>query len=170
MRVPPKLDVHLANLLICPLLDSDAARLLISYAHLSEMRRANPKLQLHPIKVKCVTASGRELEIYGQVWLPVRVGGFSWKFPFLVGKRLCGFPILGSDSFAKTQLVLDVARSRCHFALASKTLIKLVGFKNSNVSFQSVALGGGDQENRIGKLAPQRAESWPSWLRNIPMY
>jgi hypothetical protein len=76
-----------------------------------------------------------------------------------VSKRLRGFPILESHFFAKTQLVLGMARSRCHFAFVPKTLITLVGSTNSNVSFQSVSfVVGGDKEIRVGKLAPQRAE------------
>jgi hypothetical protein len=169
--LPPKLEVQLGNLLTCALLDSGAARSLISHAHLSEMQKANPKLELHPVELKCVTASGQGLPICGQVWLPVRVAGFTWKFPFLVGRRLCGFRILGADFFAKTQLVLDVARSKCHFAFAPETVIKLGGRKNSDVLFQTASVvGQGGQGIRTGKLAPERGKIWLNWLRNIPMY
>jgi hypothetical protein len=112
------------------------ARSLISYTQQREIQQADPKLRLFSIDVKCVTASGQDLPICGQVWLSVKIHGFFWKFPFLMSRQLCGFPIIGSDFLVKTQLVLDVARFRCHFAVFPRSFIKLVCSEHPKLQFQ----------------------------------
>lgn len=77
------------------------------YHHL---RKKDAGIKIIPATVKCVTASGHDLDIIGQTKFSLKVGGFSWKWEFLVSRRLIGCPILGVDFIKENRMVLDLGQ------------------------------------------------------------
>jgi hypothetical protein len=114
-----RLEVQIGILRFGALLDSRCMRSLISQKHFQDLWRANTKLQLEPTEVNCVTASGQNLEILGEIKFPLKIEGFSWKWSFLVSKKLTGHTILGAHFIRKPRMVLELARAKCHFELES---------------------------------------------------
>jgi hypothetical protein len=78
------------------------------------------------------------MEVLGEVRLCVKIHGFSWKFPFVVVKRLVVPLLLGTDFFMKTGLVLDVPKCRCHFDFAPDNHVPFSGSQLSNFALQAV--------------------------------
>jgi hypothetical protein len=78
------------------------------------------------------------MEVLGEVRLGVKIHGFSWKFPFVVAKRLVVPLLLGTDFFMKTGLVLDVPKCRCHFDFAPDNHVPFSGSQLSNFALQAV--------------------------------
>jgi hypothetical protein len=139
------------------LIDTGSTRSLISHEQFKLMQLANSGLSIMPVTVHCVTASGQSLRILGEVVILVKIVGFTWKFHFLVSQRLWGPPILGMHFMIKTQLVLDVARRKCHFAFAPKVVINLSGEENARFQVHTISLQGrAESEIVTGSLTPQR--------------
>jgi hypothetical protein len=108
MSPRPKILAQLGNLVLLVLIDSGSTRSLISLVLFKRMQLADPRLCLRPVSLQCFTASGHKLDVLGEVELPVKIQGFSWKFTFLVARHLSGSPIFGVDFMKKTRMVLDV--------------------------------------------------------------
>jgi hypothetical protein len=116
---------QLGNLVLRVLIDSGSTRSLISLLLFKRMQLANPSLCLRPVSLQCFTASGHKLDVFGEVELPVKIQGFSWKFTFLVAHLLSGAPIFGVDFMKKTRMVLDVQARHVWFAFAPDRRIEL---------------------------------------------
>jgi hypothetical protein len=72
-----------------------------------------------------MTASGQDLQVMGEVKVAVKIHGYSWRWVFLVSKRLQETAIFGEDFMADTRLVLDLANARIHFNFAAGKFISL---------------------------------------------
>jgi hypothetical protein len=100
------------------LLDSGSDRSLISVRHYQQLTLGGPEPQLIDSLLSCVTASGQNLDIIGEIQVALKLHGFPWRWSFLVSKRLQGQSILGTHFMIKTRMVLDLARYRAYFAFA----------------------------------------------------
>jgi hypothetical protein len=58
------------------------------------------------------------MKVLSEISLALKIQGFSWKFRFMVVKRLIVPLLLGSDFFTKKGLVLHMPKLRCHFHFA----------------------------------------------------
>jgi len=128
-------EAQIGNLCLKVLIDSGCMRSVISFGHFQDMRRGDPKLQLLETNVTCVTASGESLDIVGEVKVTIKIHGFSWKWKFLVSKKLRSQTILGVDFISKTKMILDVGSHQCYFAFAPSVRIKF--FQNRNIRLGS---------------------------------
>ena len=72
------IQAQLCNQLLGVLIDTGSTRSLISHEQFKIMQRANSGLSLMPVVVHCVTASGQNLRILGEVVFLVKIAGFTW--------------------------------------------------------------------------------------------
>jgi hypothetical protein len=84
----PRIEVFMGNLRVNALLDSGSTRSIISQKQFQELRCANTKLQCEQTNVNCVMASGQSLEILGEIQVLPKIQRFSWRYRFLVSKKL----------------------------------------------------------------------------------
>lgn len=108
------------------------------YHHL---RKKDAGIKIIPATVKCVTASGHDLDIIGQTKFSLKVGGFSWKWEFLVSRRLIGCPILGVDFIKENRMVLDLGQGRFSFGFAPNRYFYFGG------------------EERVSRCTPQKLQA-----------
>jgi hypothetical protein len=95
----PKTQAQVGNLLLPAILDSGSVRSLIDFQCFDRLNQVIPKSVCCDIDYKCVTASRQPLEVLEEVCLAIDVHGFSWKFLFLVVKKLAVPVISGTDFF-----------------------------------------------------------------------
>ena len=127
-------EAQIGNLCLKVLIDSGSMRSVISFEHFQDMR-GDRKLQLLETNVTCVTASGESLHIVGEVNVTIKIHGFSWKWKFLVSKKLRSQTILGVHFISRTKMILDVGSHQCYFAFALSVRIKF--FQNRNFPLSS---------------------------------
>ena len=118
---PPEIEAQLGCSNIPVLLDTGSERSLISCKHLEQITSLGVKPRLSRVQLNCVTASGQSLEIIGEIKLCLKIQGFSWRWKFLVSRKLQGSSILGRDFIAKTKMVIDIGNSCLYFAFAPET-------------------------------------------------
>jgi len=153
---PPIIEAQIGRGNFRALLDSGSAKSLISFRHFQQIASAGEHHKLVPTDLSCITASGQSLQVIGEVKLKLNVQGFTWKWPFLVSKKLHGPPILGVDFMVGTNLVLDLAKSRVYFGFAPQKFIKLIQ-QNGEVSGQQTVRLSNKVSNVVcGKLDPSQ--------------
>jgi hypothetical protein len=130
--LPPRIEAQVGRLHIPVLLDSGSVRSLVSFRHFLQLTLGGAERKLVPTEVNCVSASGQNHEIVGEVQVTLKIGGFSWPCIFLVSKRLQGQPILGADFITKTGLVLDLGQSKAYFRFGPHEYVSFLGSKRGS--------------------------------------
>jgi hypothetical protein len=82
-HVLPRIEAQVARLNIPVLVDSGSTRSLLSFRHYQQLSLRNSQSRLTSTKVKCVTASGHDLEVIGELQVTLKIHGFSWPWSFL---------------------------------------------------------------------------------------
>jgi hypothetical protein len=102
----PTLYVELGFGLLPALLDSGAARSMISVSAYDRLKQAAPFVQVTPINVNCITAARQSFPVSTAVTCKIRIDRYTWKFTFYVVENLACPVILGSDFLGKTGLLM----------------------------------------------------------------
>ena len=168
MGSPPRIEAQVAKLHLPVLLDSGSARSLITFHQFQQLNLGGPELKLLPTELSCVTASGQNLEIVGEVKVTVKIHGFSWYWTFLVSKRLQGPPILGVDFISRTNLVLDIGSARCHFRFAPGEYISFIRGTGSSSCSQTISLSARSPHIQCGKLSRIQRERLEKLIHQYP--
>lgn len=90
-------EAQIGKLHLQVLLDSGSVRSLISFGDFQKLNLGGQPPKLTAVDVKCSSASGDNLVIIVEALITLKIHGFSWKWKFLVSKKLRGRPILGMD-------------------------------------------------------------------------
>jgi hypothetical protein len=114
-----------------------------------------------------VTASGEDLEILGEIRALLRIEGFSWKWKFLVSKKLTSHIILVADFINKSRMVLDLARARCYFSFAPIVIIPLSGHAKHSYQVTMVSTVSKLSQIRTGRLSTEKRKKSEFWWGNI---
>lgn len=143
----PCVDINVKDIRCYTLLDSGAARSLISLESYKKLAKANVILGVRKSSMVCRTASLSPLPIQFEVVFKFKIEGFSWKWNFLVAQDL-GLPcILGADFLRKSGLVLDVQGSCFYFKFNRRVLIPFKGKQRASSGIREVECDQ-DQEKR----------------------
>jgi hypothetical protein len=112
--------------------------------------------KLSAVDVRCISASGDNLDILGEALVKLKIHGFSWNWKLLVSRKLCGRPILGMDFISRNKLVLDFGEGKCYFGFAPAVKIPLVMPRRGvGCSQTTVRSGEHGPEFRCGTLNAQ---------------
>ena len=159
---------QIGSLCLNVLIDSGSMRSVISFGHFQDMRRGDPKSQLLVTKLTCVTASGESLFIVGEVKVTIKIHGFSWKWKFLVSKRLRSQTILGVDFLSRTKMILDLGSHQGYFAFAPSVVIKFCQNKNYRLCSRTCQLSARSSQVQTGKLSAGQRASLESLISQYP--
>jgi hypothetical protein len=164
----PWIEAQVGKLHLSVLLDSGSGRSLVSLRDYQNLNLGGQTENLEPTEVECADAAGQSLGIVGEVKVMVKIQGFSWKWAFLISKKLRGAPILGVDFMAKTQLVLDFSSNKCHFAFAPHVRVPLIMRMETSRCFQTRYNSRRFLEVRCGKLNPQQLRKLEDLIQQYP--
>jgi hypothetical protein len=78
----PKIEAQVGQRVLSVLIDTGSMKSLISFEHYSRLNIRGAQPRLLSTEVNCVTASGQDLEIMGQVKVPLKINGFSLAMDF----------------------------------------------------------------------------------------
>jgi hypothetical protein len=106
----PTLYVELGFGLLPALLDSGAARSMMSVSACDRLKQAVPFVQVTPVKVNCVTMARQSFLVCTAVTCNVRIDRYTWKFTFYIVENLACPDILG-----KTGLLMDICDGFAYF-------------------------------------------------------
>jgi hypothetical protein len=100
------------------------------------------------------------MDVLGEVELPVKIQGFSWKFTFLVARHLSGSPIFGVDFMKKTRMVLDVQARHVWFGFAPDRRIELADAVQSKLFSCTTTVVDQSQSSIVtGQLSASRKQA-----------
>ena len=125
-------------------------------------------MQLLETDVTCVTASGESLDIVGEVNMTIKIHGFSWKWKFLVSKKLRSQTILGVDFISRTKMIVDVGSHQCYFAFAPSVKIKFFQNRNFPLSSRTCQLSARNSKVQTGKLSARQRARLDSLISQYP--
>jgi hypothetical protein len=111
----PTLHVDLGFGLQPALLDSGAARSMMSVSVYERLKQAVPSFQVIPVKINCITAARQSFPVCTAVTCKIRIDRYTWKFPFYIVEYLACPVILGSDFLGKTGLLMDICEGVAYF-------------------------------------------------------
>jgi hypothetical protein len=89
------------------------------------------------IDYKCITAPRQPLEVLEDIRLAIKVHGFSWKFQFLVVKKLEVPVILGTD-FLRRRALCRCPESQYYFRFAPDEYVMCSSLYTSNFALQAM--------------------------------
>jgi hypothetical protein len=150
------------------LIDSGSTRSIISDRQLQLLKQRWPKVKTSPSDVTCVTASGENLDILGEVQLIVKIQGFSWNWSFLVSRKLQGVPILGADFLGRTQMILDFSRGRLHFGFAPREYVRFLKDEGRPVCLQVKDTHGSLSKIKCGEMSVEQKDRLEKIISQYP--
>jgi hypothetical protein len=142
--------------------------LLISFRHYQQLNQGGPELKLAHTDVACVTASGQNLSIVGEVQVRVKIQGFSWPCVFLVSKRLQGQPIFGVDFIVKAKMVIDICGSRRYVGFAPAVSVPFCSSNGPLVCLQMTQPSLSGSPIRCGHLSAHQRWKLENLVHKYP--
>jgi hypothetical protein len=165
---PPRVQAQVAKAHLQVLLDTGSTRSLISLRQFQQLSLGAPKLKLCPTEVGCISGSGQSLEIVGEVKVTLKIQSFSWRWTFLISKRLGRPPILGVDIISRTNMVLDLGSARGYFRFSPGVYFPFVRDAGGSGCFQSVFVSARSPDIRSGKLTRHQKEMVERLINRYP--
>jgi len=120
------------------------------------------------MELTCVTASGHNLEIMGEVRATLRINKFSWPWRFLVGKKLKGQPILGVDFISRSNLVLELEKFSCYFRFAAGVQIPFCKSTEILSLLYNICLDNKLPPVQCGKRSPRQKKELELIVQQYP--
>ena len=164
----PRIRAQIGNLNCVVLLDSGSSRSIISERHFQLLNRGGQDFKLFDTELTCMTASGHNLEIMGEVRATLRINKFSWPWRFLVGKKLKGQPILGVDFISRSNLVLDLGKSSCYFRFAAGVQIPFCESAGRSSSLYNICVDNNSPAVQCGKISPRQKKEIELIVQKYP--
>lgn len=128
----PYIVIGVGNTTFQCLVDSGAARSLISRKTFEELKLQRKVMRTESTSLQCMTASQAPLKVDMVASLHFKIECFSWTWKFLVASELGVEVILGADFIAHSGLVLDLALRVGHFKFDPKVPVSLAGVTTVN--------------------------------------
>ena len=120
----PRLQLTVGKRPCLGLLDSGSAVSLIDERVFGEMGA-----KLEPTDLKLHSALAQLLQVKGVANVRIRIGGFVWKYRFVVASNLPFEVIVGADFMCKTGLVMDLQEGHVYFKFCPEGKI-VMGVRN----------------------------------------
>jgi hypothetical protein len=89
-QIVSSVEAQVGNQHVQVLIDSGSVRSLISFQDFRKLTGAQGFSKLSAVEVRCMSASGDNLDIMGAALVKLKIHGFSWNWKFLVSRKLCG--------------------------------------------------------------------------------